>query len=175
MTRASHYLNLLRIRCWKIRWFRRVVGIGARITLRGWRRREADLSVVGNILRQRRAMTMHGNSPPLTLFVIVVGSVVAFFSAGNDGLTTGSTSGCFCRLIFMSLFRRFTFCPSICSSSFGVRFRRTLSVVESFFAEWWFVVDSEPNKRNGAAGLDWKSSNSLSGSVGWATSCCEKF
>jgi len=39
-------------------------------------------------------------------------------------------------LIFISLLRLFTFCPSVLSSILGVRFRRGLSVVEeNFFNE----------------------------------------
>ncbi len=74
-----------------------------------------------------------------------------------------------CCFVFISLFRLFTFCPSILSSTFGVRFRRTLSVVDNFFNGLLF----EPNKRNGDVGIGLKSRISISG--GFAISCCERF
>jgi len=63
-----------------------------------------------------------------------------------------------------------TFCPSILSSAFGARFRRTLSVVECFFDVLLFDVDVvEPNKRKGDVGIGLKSGISLSD--GFARSC----
>lgn len=62
-----------------------------------------------------------------------------------------------CCFIFISLFLRFTFCPSILSSIFGVRFLRTLSVTDSFFNVLLLLlfgtVVVEPNKRNGDVGI----------------------
>jgi hypothetical protein len=99
----------------------------------------------------------------LTLFV----SVAIFFSIDEDKLFGIEGSCCF---IFISLFRLFTFCPSILSSIFGVRFRRTLSVVDNFFNG--LLV--EPNKLNGGdVGIGLKSRISISG--GFGISCCERF
>lgn len=79
-----------------------------------------------------------------------------------------------CCFIFISLFRRFTFWPSILSSIFGVRFLRTLSVVDNFFIVLLLDTDVvEPNRRNGDVGMGWKSRISLSG--GLPKSCCERF
>jgi hypothetical protein len=89
----------------------------------------------------------------------------------NDFLSIIDNSCCF---IFISLFRRFTFCPSILSSVFGVRFRRTLSVVDNFFNVLLFAtVVVEPNKRNGEDGMGLKSRISISG--GLPMSCWERF
>jgi hypothetical protein len=104
-----------------------------------------------------------------TLFV----SVDNFFSVEDDRRFDAEGSDCF---IFISLFRRFTFCPSILSSIFGVRFRRTLSVVDNFFNVLLLLFDTvvvEPNKRNGDVGIGLKSRISIS--VGFARSCCERF
>jgi hypothetical protein len=81
-------------------------------------------------------------------------SVDDFFSIVDDS--------CCC---FISLFRRFTFCPSILSSIFGVRFRRTLSVIDNFFNVLllFATVVVEPNKRNGEVGMGLKSRISISG------------
>ena len=90
-------------------------------------------------------------------------------------------NSCCCFIIIISLFRRLTFCPSNCSSIFGVRFRRTLSVAEIFFKEFVLlllllvvvvVVVVEPNKRKGEVGIGLKSRISISG--GLAISCCER-
>ena len=80
-----------------------------------------------------------------------------------------------CFVIMISPFRRLTFCPSNCSSIFGARFRRTLSVVEIFFKELVLllvVVVVEPNRRKGEVGMGLKSRISMSG--GLAISCCER-
>jgi hypothetical protein len=92
-------------------------------------------------------------------------SVDDFFSVVEDS----------CCFIFISLLRLFTFCPSILSSIFGVRFRRTLSVVDNFFSILLFdTLVVEPNKRNGEVGIGLKSRISIS-VVGFAISCCERF
>jgi len=82
-------------------------------------------------------------------------------------------------LIFISLLRLFTFCPSVLSSILGVRFRRGLSVVEENFfnelvlevlGEFWFVVETVvdvPNNRNGEIVIGWKSSSSDSVGLGF--------
>lgn len=77
---------------------------------------------------------------------------------------------------FISLLRRFTFCPSILSSILGVRFRRTLSVVVIFLNVFVLLLDTdvvEPNKRNGEEGMGLNVRVSVS--VGFAISGCERF
>ncbi len=98
--------------------------------------------------------------------------MINFFSIDDDTGLTIEDSCCLGWFIFISLLRRFTFCPSILSSTFGARFRRTLSVVECFFDVLLFDVDVvEPNKRKGDVGIGLKSGISISD--GFARSCWE--
>lgn len=75
--------------------------------------------------------------------------------------------------MFISLFRRLTFCASALSSIFGVRFRRALSVVDGHFfkavkvaAAFEFVgvtaVVAVPNSRKGETVIGRNSGSSAS-------------
>jgi hypothetical protein len=102
-----------------------------------------------------------------TLFVFGINSVVIFFSSKVEGFDIKGS----CCFIFISLLRRFTFCPSLLSSVFGARFRRILSVVDNFFNVLFDTDVADPNNRNGDVGIGLKSRISISGGFGFAISC----
>ena len=151
-----------------------MIGIRTGITLSGGGGREADFTIVRSVLGTEEARHRRIESLGLTRLVFAKGSTGGFFSA-MAGTLVGNASTALCWFRFISLFGRFTRCPSDCSSAFGVRLRRPLSVVESFFVELLLLVGVEPNRRKGEVGIAWKSSVSISTRLGLARSCWEKF
>ena len=170
----SSHLSLFRIDYRETRRFGSVIGIGTRIALSGRSWRKSDFTIRRRILK----VNIWNHRISKKFFTLAEDSTEIFFSVVNELLMDCVVISLgFCGFMFMSLFLRFTFWPSNCSSLLGVRFRRIFSVFDDFFAE--FVVD--PKKRNGEVGIGWKSSVSFSVGVdigfgfGLAKSCWDKF
>lgn len=167
------YLTLL-VSSWLRRRIWCVIRIWTRITL-SWRRWwKTDFTIIRIVLKRQiwTIWKFFSLFDFVTLPLLFVDSVGIRFSRLN-AVGIGNVSIGFGWFIFISLRRRLTFCESTCSSIFGVRFRRILSVVGSFFVDWLLV---EPKTRNGElGGMAWKSRVSKSVATGLTMSCWEKF
>lgn len=112
------------------------------------------------------------NDLTATILLFVSELFWGFFSVGT-GATNSGIVNCFW-FMFISLRRRFTFCPSLLSSIFGIRFRRALSVVDGhFLIDGWLLdlvllgvvavtVVEDPNNRNGDMFIGRNSDSSVS-------------